>query len=818
MDFVFFVYGLAFVLMAVVLAALDRLSTGGPRWEWLARFGLLHGVNEWLDMLAYLQIDFPLRDTLRLSFLAVSFACLVEFGRSGAGGAPRRRVGRWIHLPLLATAAAGAAAGPAGMNATSRYALGLVGALWSARTLLAHARSDRTAPGAHRTAAGAMAAYAALTGLVVPRAHFFPADVLHHDSFLAATGVPIQVLRCAAACVASFSLWRAYLARHDEAYPRIDVEAGLAPQAWFAAAFALALAAGWAGTVTVGRYLHEHEMNGIRAVARSGAAAINPRRISTIAAVGVPAGHPDLVRLDEQLRLMKTSNPIVHCATLLVPAGGDLRAALSNLEAGCDDERAEVCLYEKDVEEIGRRALETGGDLIERGEARTGHPFFLSAAPIRDLASGHPVAALVFEADARPYENVVRRGRLGAVLITLLVALLLCAGFVLWQRGVEARHEIAARERLLNDAERIARIGSWDLDLSTNRFRWSDETYRIFEVDPVRFTPTYENAVALIHPDDRAVVERGYAESIRNRIPFSTTHRLRMKDGRVKHVHEICQTHYDAARRPIRSVGTVQDVTERLLLEAEAREGHEAVRRLNLELEERVRRRTAELEAANRELEAFSYSVSHDLRAPLRSVDGFAQALSEDCADRLDEAGRAHLARIRAAAQRMGLLIDDLIALSRVARQVLEVRDVDLSALAREAGEEVRARYPGRDVSFTVADDLTARGDPKLLRLVLENLLDNAWKFTAQTPAATIEVGAEAEGDRRVFLVRDNGAGFEMRHADRLFSPFQRLHTTRDFPGTGIGLSIVERIVRRHGGEIRADAEPGRGATFRFRI
>jgi light-regulated signal transduction histidine kinase (bacteriophytochrome) len=220
----------------------------------------------------------------------------------------------------------------------------------------------------------------------------------------------------------------------------------------------------------------------------------------------------------------------------------------------------------------------------------------------------------------------------------------------------------------------------------------------------------------------------------------------------------------------------------------------------------------------NRELEAFSYSVSHDLRAPLRSIDGFAQALREDWGDRLDEAGQDHLARVRNAAQRMGRLIDDLLKLSRLSRaQVVRV-EVDLSQIARDIAGEQKERNPTRQVTWRIDEQLRARCDPALARIALENLLGNAWKFTSKTPEAWIEFTALPDVVPQTFVVRDNGAGFDMRYADKLFAPFQRLHGERDFPGTGIGLATVQRIVHKHGGEVRTRAEIGRGASFYFTL
>jgi signal transduction histidine kinase len=242
----------------------------------------------------------------------------------------------------------------------------------------------------------------------------------------------------------------------------------------------------------------------------------------------------------------------------------------------------------------------------------------------------------------------------------------------------------------------------------------------------------------------------------------------------------------------------------------------------NTELEDRVAQRTRELAISNQELEAFSYSVSHDLRAPLRTIDGFSLALLEDFADKLNDEGRDYIGRVRAGVQRMGQLIDALLQLSRVTRTELSTEAVDLSQLATLVFNELAANDPERQadperrVTFTVSPTPPAQGDPRLLRIALENLIGNAFKFTSRTPQATITFASREEPGRTVYFVQDNGAGFDMHYVDRLFTAFQRLHGDRDFKGSGIGLATVSRIIRRHHGSIGAKSVPGQGATFFF--
>ena len=516
-------------------------------------------------------------------------------------------------------------------------------------------------------------------------------------------------------------------------------------------------------------------------------------------------------------------------------------------------------------------------------------------------------------------------------------------GYVLWSAyDVTARwraeQSLRDSEARLLEAQRLAHVGSWEVDLRADRRHWSSEVYRILEIEEGDGPPSRPQFLDRVHPDDRDRIEAVFAAAVRDHTRYSVTHRLCLPDGRIKFVEQQAEIHYAADGTPLLARGTMHDLTERVLaaeaLEASAAslrqaellagfghyqadengngpecsegfkrlfgfdagarpsredlgnrmhpadraacgqsfevarasgqpfdctfrvrtpDGHarilhsrggfrpdpvegrlrffaatvdvtdikEAERRLaelNETLEQRVAQRTRDLESSNRELESFSYSVSHDLRAPLRAIEGFTHAVAESERARLSPEGLALLRRVQAAAQRMGRLIDALLGLSQMLREPLVTVPVDVTALARSIVDELRHADPASRPEVTIAEGLATVGDPRQLRVAFTNLIENAFKFSARAARPVVEVGVEALCGREVFFVRDNGVGFDMAKVGKLFQPFERLHSSLDYPGTGIGLATVMRIAQRHGGSAWAESAPGHGATFFFAL
>jgi light-regulated signal transduction histidine kinase (bacteriophytochrome) len=285
----------------------------------------------------------------------------------------------------------------------------------------------------------------------------------------------------------------------------------------------------------------------------------------------------------------------------------------------------------------------------------------------------------------------------------------------------------------------------------------------------------------------------------------------RRKDGSLYWVDTTIVPFVDEHGESYQYVAIQTDISERKQAEQKLHEHQE-------QLEDRVAERTNELQLANKELESFCYSVSHDLRAPLRSIDGFTQALAEDFSDVLNGQGMDYLARVRKSSQRMTELIDDLLELSRVVRSDMVKRDVDLSRISSDVIDELKSNSPERVIDIQIQPGMVVQGDERLLKTMMENLLGNAWKFTSHSREPRIEIGNQKDDGHVQYYVRDNGAGFEQEYAYKLFEPFQRLHSSNEFSGSGIGLATVNRITRRHGGRIWAHGEPGKGAVFYFTL
>ncbi|HVO66261.1 MAG TPA: PAS domain-containing protein [Syntrophales bacterium] len=365
------------------------------------------------------------------------------------------------------------------------------------------------------------------------------------------------------------------------------------------------------------------------------------------------------------------------------------------------------------------------------------------------------------------------------------------------KKAEEALRMSEAQLRLAQDA---AKAGSWEWDLGTNENVWSEELWKLYGLEPHCCKPTYETWRHTIHPDDREKVEQVVQEAATKGVELNAEWRVLDRDGSLRWLMSRGRPLHDTEERPIRYIGIVMDITERK------------------KIEEILRKHLLELEAANKELDSFSYSVSHDLRAPLRAIDGYTRLIINKYGDQFNEDVLTKFNVIRNSVHMMAQLIDDLLAFSQLGRKDMSMSKIDMETLVRDVWEALQAINPSRNINLTVNGMPPSYGDKSLIKQVYVNLLSNAIKFTKNQNPALIEVGGHIDGDKDVYYVKDNGVGFDMKYYDKLFGVFQRLHSPEDFEGTGIGLAIVQRIIYRHEGLVWAEGKVDEGATFYFSL
>jgi len=383
------------------------------------------------------------------------------------------------------------------------------------------------------------------------------------------------------------------------------------------------------------------------------------------------------------------------------------------------------------------------------------------------------------------------------------------------KRLVEKQNRrISESERQLAVAQRIAHLGSWQLDLPGGGMLWSDELFRIFGLEPATVPSTFTSFLERMRPEDRSILSGVIDGAVRDRNPLGALHCSSVRpDGSTRVVRVEGELVLDGAGQAVSVIGTCLDVTE-------LKRAEEEVRSLTDELERRVIQRTSLLQASLKELESFSYVVSHDLRAPVARLEGFCRALLEDCVNCVDPNCREYAGRAERVVRQIKSIIDAFNELSHYARCKMVIEEVDLGSLAREIFQGFADSEPEREVVFSLEGDFTVKGDRHLLQIALEHLLGNAWKFTSKSTSARIDFGSLERGGSVVFFLRDNGAGFDMKYVAKLFKPFQTIHSPGEYSwnGTAIGLATVHSIILRHGGRVWAEGKVDQGATFYFTL
>ena len=359
---------------------------------------------------------------------------------------------------------------------------------------------------------------------------------------------------------------------------------------------------------------------------------------------------------------------------------------------------------------------------------------------------------------------------------------------------------------LLESEERLAlaldsgNMGMWEWDIQNDRTTWNEKEFELLGLPPSKGPVDANLFVSHVHPDERNGFNDIIQALLENGAEYHNEFRIVRADGQVRWLVVMGRLYRDQNGKPRKLIGVNFDVTNRKLME------------------DGLMHKALELDSVNKEIEAFSHSLSHDLRGPLRAITGFSAILFKDFAGELSADAREFLGHIESSAKKIDHLIDDMLTLLNISRQEVCREEIDLSFSAQTILGELRRKEPQRKVAILISPDLKVRGDPRLIHIALSNLLGNAWKYSAKTTDARIEFDATEIDGKKVFIVRDNGAGFNMDHADRLFEPFRRLHSDSEFPGTGIGLAIVKLVVEKHGGLVWGHGEPGKGAAFHFAL
>ena len=372
--------------------------------------------------------------------------------------------------------------------------------------------------------------------------------------------------------------------------------------------------------------------------------------------------------------------------------------------------------------------------------------------------------------------------------------------------------ELLENERKLREAQEMAHLGYWNWNIKSGDVEWSDEVYKIFRLDPIKFKPHIDSILSLSPwPEENQRDKELINKAINSREPGFYEQKFLRPDDSIGYYSSTFHGNYNEKDELVSIVGTIMDITER-------KKNETAINELNEELEQKVIERTSQLEASNKELEAFSYSVSHDLRAPLRSIDGFSLALMEDYYEKLDNSAKDYIDRIRNATSRMDSLIDSMLMLSRVTRFELKNEQIDLSEIINGILNNYKSGSPERNANFIIQKNVIVNADSYLVSIALENLLSNAWKYSSKNEKTVIEFGTILQNSKIIYFIKDNGVGFDMKYYNKLFGAFQRLHSKKEYPGTGIGLATAQRIIHRHSGEIWAESEESKGTIFYFTL
>jgi two-component system sensor histidine kinase/response regulator len=836
MDYIFFFYGLAFLILAAVCLALNRRDKTGFPWIWLGLFGLLHGINEWLDLLTFALGDGLPFAVFRLAMMISSFAVLVEFGRSGLQSCGRRVPGRWIYLPLLCAVAFGSVAGWTGLNIMTRYSLEFVGGLWAAFTLYVRGRRDAPNGVSLPIAAGSIALYALASGLITPRGDFFPASVFNQEVFFALFHFPVQLLRGLLATCVALAIWgflhslRQQNHRHREItdHPLAIVVVML-----------LLLALGWVATDRIGRYAEREVRDYLLMKTLAVGAALETDRVKALTGTPADLASRDYIHLRDQLIRMGSVQKDVRYIYIMGLREGQI-----------------IFYLDTEPDRVGQTAKETARpgeqyddapvglpDTFRTGESITVGPYtdkwgsFLSAfVPILDPATKRVIAVLGMDIDARELKTSIAMYRLGPISMTTLIAIIFIGFFTALKRLREDATKVVLAEAAVNAQLRFLQT---ILDTIPSPIFFKDirgvyqgcnrafETYHgktreeivgknAYDIFPQELAKLYHDRdVSLIASPDMQVFESSFKQA----------------DGGLRHVIVRRAAYGDVDGIVSGVVGVILDITERKQMEDKLNNAKGETETLNLQLQkstEEAHRLAREAERANVAKSEFLANMSHEIRTPMNAIIGMADLLWDSS---LAPEQRQYVQIFRSAGENLLVLINDILDLSKVESGQLSLENIpyDLFDIVDKICEVMALRAHSRNLELacSISPHVPQRiqGDPTRLRQVLMNLLGNAVKFTEKGEIVLTVIPLERQDERKSprslqFSVRDTGIGVPADKIDTIFEKFTQADSsiTRKYEGTGLGLSISKRLIELMGGRIWVESRPGEGSTFFFTI
>jgi signal transduction histidine kinase len=802
MDELALLSGTAFIVLAAVCSLL-QLRQGIPvAWGWLALFGLLRGVIEWLGIIAPFCPLGPLFPALRAVVIAFAYAALLEFGRSGITHPTKAPgVSRWIFLPLGALVLAGGRAGPAGMDAMAGYALGLPGAISAALVLMRSAELDRERSTWLRTAAAGFFLMALVIVVSVPQAPFVPASIVNAERFFVRLGVPASLASLVVCLGTAAALWLYGQRLRAIAVKWEGVLRAPARARWFAAALAILLAGGWIVADRAGAAAEERWRHDLLEDARSAAAAIDLSRIASLSGSSADLTNRDYLRLRAQLIGMAAARSFLGAFSIITVRGGRTTIDVSSVPEGSPDFRAPGT----PVADPPPALLM----LLTRGEAGVAGPFLdrrgamLTAyAPLWAPLAREVVGALALDVDASAWRLNRDAERLVPISVSMFIALLLIGAFVSGHRYQTAAEQIVESEDHLAKAQALAHVGSWTYHVATGRIRWSDEMFRIVGRNPALGAPTFPEGFQHLLPAQdweglRAAIEGALREGRSTALEL----RLLRPDGSMRTVTTAIDVQRAASGEVVQLLGTTQDITDRKRMEDELIRSRDELVRLAAVKDD------------------FTAMVTHELRTPLASLRAAIAMVEEGVAGPLAAAQKETLAVASRNLDRLGTLVDNLLDAASLESEKMELRleEVDLGPLVAELCRTMQPAADQRQIGMQLTlpeHPLRATCDAARIRGVIANLVNNALKFTPSGGAVEVRLSC-TEGMVHV-SVSDTGIGIPEADLPKLFQKFSKVHTEDLWKagGSGLGLAISMQIVKKHRGTITVESVAGKGSTF----